>query len=177
MSLKLTLLSIIIYLFFGCSKDDKNNKNDFNSNYLNAKVNEISRDFECYAQLDYNYDRGYHLTTIHSFNKKFSDGKTRDIYLNISQAPRLGTFIFNNVGISINDAGGSYREWDDNSDITYYSIDGFVNITSFTKTKIEGTFEFNAKPNTNVSDQIATIKDGKFEASISSVRGQSWNGI
>lgn len=174
MNLKIILPLIIIYSFFSCSKSTDD---DFSSNYLKVKVNDISRDFECYAQLDYNYNRGYHLTTIHTFNKSFSDGKTRDIYISISQPPRLGKYVFNNIGISINDAGGSYREWDNNSNITYYSIDGFVNITSFTKTKIVGTFEFNAQPNSNVSNQVSTIKEGKFIASISGVSGQPWNGL
>jgi len=166
-----SLIIILTFCLISCNKNDTERTNYF----LSANIDNVERTFEGYAQLDFNHQQNYFFTTIHSFNKEFEDGKLRDIYIYIHDPPKIGTYMFNNVSALIYDAGAMFRIWNVSSDLIYYSIDGYVNISKFTKTTVTGTFEFRAV-SFNGTDSVV-IKNGEFYSLISAVSEGVWNGI
>jgi len=88
------------------------------------------------------------------------------MYIEMYYPISIGKYYFNNNGISIPSKGvGVFIQgWDKNENkIDYYSISGYVEITSMNSVFVEGNFNFKAK---DINDHTLEMKDGVFKAFI-----------
>ena len=153
--------------------------------YFETELNGLSfTDPDSYGVMEYMHEKEYHHMHIKTqLGDTLADGTRNRIVISISYPPKTGKYYFNNDGPdqAVYGAIGMVHGWAHNmidEPFITHSIDGFVDITSLTKTTITGSFEFTATPTQTSSSLIDTIhvENGNFHVLIKLVSGMSWEG-